>query len=138
MSYLGQHFFIQCLQQDMVKILKGSPGIMSYNMEDGRRSYWCSRSSQSCVHKQAKISATLLLLLLPIYNSSVDAWDCICVLEDGYASSLYQEKYLNAFFIPLEYKCLVLTSEIFCLWGKLKSLVLVGLGIHKFLEKYNF
>ena len=26
MSYLGQHFFIQCLQQDMVKILKGSPG----------------------------------------------------------------------------------------------------------------
>ena len=24
-SYLGQHFFIQCLQQDMVKILKGNP-----------------------------------------------------------------------------------------------------------------
>ena len=42
------------------------------------------------------------------------------------------------FFIPLEYKFLLLTSEIFCLWGKQKSLVLAGLGIYKFIEKNKF
>ena len=62
----------------------------------------------------------------------------ICVLEDAYASPLYEEKYSNAFFIPREYKFLVLTSEIFCLWGKQKSLVLAGLGIYKFIEKNKF
>ena len=34
MSYLGQHFFIQCLQQDMVKILKGSPDDVDHDVDD--------------------------------------------------------------------------------------------------------
>ena len=34
MSYLGQHFFIQCLQQDIVNILKGSPGDLQANLRE--------------------------------------------------------------------------------------------------------
>ena len=84
------------------------------------------------------IFSMLLLLLLSICNSSVGAWDHICVTGTAYASSLYEEKYSNAFFIPRKNKFLLLTSEIFCIWGKQKSLVLAGLGIYKFIEKNKF